>query len=32
MEKATRGKRANENQKEYLINYLEDNVDIANDK
>ncbi|XP_017469045.1 PREDICTED: uncharacterized protein LOC108361022 [Rhagoletis zephyria] len=32
MEKIPRGKRASENQKEFLINYLEDNVDIANDK
>lgn len=32
MEKVARGKRASENQKEYLINYLEENVDIANDK
>ncbi|XP_017460867.1 PREDICTED: uncharacterized protein LOC108354186 [Rhagoletis zephyria] len=32
MEKIPRGKRASENQKEFLINYLEDNVHIANDK
>ncbi|XP_073828596.1 uncharacterized protein [Musca autumnalis] len=32
MEKIARGKRASEAQKEYLINFLEENVDLANDK
>ncbi|XP_058974704.1 uncharacterized protein LOC131802777 [Musca domestica] len=32
MEKSVRGKRASEEQKEFLINFLEENVDLANDK
>uniref|UniRef100_W8B4N4 Regulatory protein zeste n=2 Tax=Ceratitis capitata TaxID=7213 RepID=W8B4N4_CERCA len=32
MEKISRGKRASEKQKLYLINYLENNIDLSNDK